>query len=216
MKGSASPWSHNWPNQYGQIQQEKDQEIGMRRKHVAQPPLIKWYRNVSVWISTINYRTVTQCTGHQHHCHPGDAAPDANWISHHDKTSQSRCHIIWCRCHGVRQPGAGAGALLRTPSLLLFVALLRHRFIMNTRAVNKPSRSFTVPGERPYYTETLSIGAPILSLLTLVWAFSGLCLTSRMFVDSSKLNTATRSSRTTAATRDSEVSDPHFATVPFS
>ena len=116
-------------------------------KHVAQPPLIKQYRNVSVWISTINYRTVTQCTGHQHHCHPGDAAPDANWISHHNKTSQSRCHIIWCRCHRVRQPGAGASALLRTPSLLLFVAWLRHRFIMNTRAVNEPSRSFTVPGE---------------------------------------------------------------------
>ena len=168
MKGSASPWSHNWPNQYGQIQQEKDQEIGMRRKHVAQPPLIKWYsdRNVSVWISTINYRTVTQCTGHQHHCHPGDAAPDANWISHHDKTSQSRCHIIWCRCHGVRQPGAGASALLRTPSLLLFVALLRHRFIMNTRAVNEPPRSFTVPGEGPYYLKSFiallcCIGIPI-------------------------------------------------------
>ena len=128
----------------------------MRRKHVAQPPLIKWYsdRNVSVWISTINYRTVTQCTGQQHHCHPGDAAPDANWISHHDKTSQSRCHIIWCRCHGVRQPGAGASALLRTPSLLLFVALLRHRFIMNTRAVNEPPRSFTVPGEGPYYLKS--------------------------------------------------------------
>ena len=34
-------------------------------KHVAQPPLIKWYRNVSVWISTINYRTVTQCNSAQ-------------------------------------------------------------------------------------------------------------------------------------------------------
>ena len=131
----------------GRKRAKKKDKWGKHVAQYAQPPLIKHDRHVSVWISTINYRTVTQCTGHQHHCHPGDAAPDANWISHHDKTSQSRCHIIWCRCHGVRQPGAGASALLRTPSLLLFVAWLRHRFIMNTRAVNEPSRSFTVPVE---------------------------------------------------------------------
>ena len=59
---------------------------------VAHPPPIKRYRYASVCV--MKHRTVPQCTGHQHHCHPGDVASDANWIRHHDKTTLSPCHSV--------------------------------------------------------------------------------------------------------------------------